>query len=160
MEVADRLSIDELKSLTARVSEKSLFIRLHAVLLARQGETAVMIAHALGISRRAVQRWVARYNAEGVDGLADRPRPGQPKHLLDEAIEQFRQRIEAGPLPEDGVCTLRGRDIQAILAKEFGVIHSLSGVYALLHRLGYSCLAPRPRHRKANQEAQEDFKKK
>ena len=160
MVVAEHLSIDELKSLIAQVSDKLLFIRLRVVLLAREGETAVTIAHALGISRRAVQRWVARYNAEGVDGLADRPRPGQPKHLLDEAIEGFRQRIEAGPLPQDGVCTLRGRDIQTILQKEFGVIHSLSGVYVLLHRLGYSCLVPRPRHRKANPAAQEDFKKK
>ena len=160
MVVAEHLSIDELKSLIAQVSDKLLFIRLRVVLLAREGETAVTIAHALGISRRAVQRWVTRYNAEGVDGLADRPRPGQPKHLLDEAIEGFRQRIEAGPLPQDGVCTLRGRDIQTILQKEFGVIHSLSGVYVLLHRLGYSCLVPRPRHRKANPAAQEDFKKK
>jgi hypothetical protein len=66
MEVANHLSIDELKALAARVSDKPLFVRLRVVLLAREGETAVTIAHALGISRGAVQRWVARYNAEGL----------------------------------------------------------------------------------------------
>jgi transposase len=160
MEVANRLSLDELKALAAKESDKRAFVRLRVVVLAREGGTAEAIAGALGISRRAVQRWVARYNAEGVDGLVDRARPGQPKHLADDSVERFRQRIEAGPTDDDGVCSLRGTDIQAILQREFGVVHSLSGVYALLHRLGYSCLDPRPRHRKADQEAQDDFKKK
>jgi len=37
--------------------------------------------------------------------------------------------------------------------------YRLSGVYALLHRLGYRCLMPRPRHPKADSQAQEAFKK-
>jgi transposase len=160
MEVAKHLSIDELNALSAKQSDKRLFVRLRVVVLAREGKTAEAIASALGVSRSAVQRWVVRYNADGVDGLADRPRPGQPKLLADDAVDRFRERIEAGPRAEDGVCTLRGSDIQAILEREFGVIHSISGVYALLHRLGYSCLTPRPRHKKADQAAQEDFKKK
>jgi hypothetical protein len=49
---------------------------------------------------------------------------------------------------------LRGVDVQRILANEFGLLRSLSGVYHLLHRLGYSDLRPRPRHRKADPEQQ------
>jgi transposase len=30
-------------------------------------------------------------------------------------------------------------DLQAILTREFGVVRSLSTIYKLLHRLGYSC---------------------
>ena len=54
------------------------------------------------------------------------------------------------------------RDVAAMgpqdLAHEFGVLRSLAGIYHLLHRLGYSYLRPRPRHRLANPQAQEDFK--
>jgi transposase len=45
------------------------------------------------------------------------------------------------------------------LEHEFGVLSSLKGVYKLLHRLGYSSLAPRPRHRLADAAARDAFKK-
>jgi hypothetical protein len=60
--------------------------------------------------------------------------------------------------PEEGVCTLRGKDAVRILEREFGVSYSLDGVYDLLERLNYSCLAPRPRHEKGDPAAQQLFK--
>ena len=65
--------------------------------------------------------------------------------------------MEEGARPEDGVCSLRGVDVQRILAQEFGVLRSLAAVYFLLHRLGYSYLRPRPRHRKFDAQAQAEF---
>ena len=70
----------------------------------------------------------------------------------------MKQRLDAPPRPEDGVCTLRGLDIRRILEQEFGVLMSLQAVYDLLHRLGYSSLMPRPQHEDANPEVQEFFK--
>ncbi len=62
-----------------------------------------------------------------------------------------------GPPPADEVCSLRGKDMQRILAEEFQLLRSLAGVYHLLHRLGYSYLRPRPRHRKADPVKQAEF---
>lgn len=45
-----------------------------------------------------------------------------------------------------------------ILREEQGVELSLNATYATLHRLGYRCLAPRPRHEKQDLAAQETFK--
>ena len=160
MHVADHLTPDELRDRADAEPDKRLFLRLRAVYLAASGRTAPQIAEALGGSRRAVQRWVARYNAEGPDALGDRSRPGQPTHLPEASIGPLRQRIDAGPTPADGVCTLRAKDLREILRAEFGVAYSMPGVYLLLHRLGYSCLDPRPRHRKSDPVAQEEFKKK
>jgi transposase len=123
------------------------------VLLALRGFMATQIADKVGCSRRTVQQWVYRYRDEGLEGLRERPRPGQPKKLASASEADFRRRLEAGPTADDGVCTLRGRDIQRILAEEFGAQYSLPGVYDLLHRLGYSCLKPRPQHRKNDPEA-------
>jgi transposase len=75
-------------------------------------------------------------------------------------IQWLRQRIEEGARPEDGVCVLRGKDIQDIIARQFGVKYSLSAVYQLLHRLGYSHVSSRPEHPKGDPEARESFKKK
>lgn len=122
------------------------------------GYTAPAIAMSVGLSRRICQRWVARYNAQGLGGLDDRRGRGSRSPLTPEQEEQVCQRLEAGPTPEDQVCSLRGIDIRRILATEFGVFRSLPAIYHLQHRLGYSYLRPRPRHRRADPKAQEKFK--
>ena len=69
-----------------------------------------------------------------------------------------RGSTHAGPHGSDGVCTRRGKDVRRILATESGVEYSLAAVYDVLHRLGYSCLAPRPHHEHGDPVAIEDFK--
>lgn len=155
MHVQPHDSIVDLQRLGRLKSHRSIAMRLRIVVLARQGHTALQIVTATGISRRPVQGWVRRYNAKGVDGLWDRPRSGQPTKLPRPREQAFKQRLLAGPRPETdaGLCTLRGKDAQRILADEFGVHYSLGGAIDLLHRLGLSCLKPRPRHRKNDPEA-------
>ena len=64
----------------------------------------------------------------------------------------------AGPTDADGgQCTLRGRDAQRILEREFGQAYSLGGAYDLLHRVGFSCLRPRPRHRRNDPAAMKQW---
>lgn len=110
-------------------------------------------------SRRACQDWVRRYNEQGLEALEERRgRPRKPV-LSDEEEAAFRERVEAGPTEADAVCSLRGKDFQRVLAAEFGLLRSLTGVYRLLHDLGYSYLRPRPRHRKSDPEAIEAFKR-
>jgi len=124
--------------------------RIRAVILPAQRHQAPAIAHRLHRSRRWVQQWVYRYRDQGFEGLQDKPRPGQPPKLPKDQETVFRQRLEAGPRPEDGVCRLAGREVHRILTQEFGADYSLAGAYRLLHRLGYACLKPRPKHRKGD----------
>lgn len=157
MEVSGRVSLVELERLERRERDAAKSKRLRIVILAIKGYTAPAIALSLGLSRRVCQEWVYRYNAAGLAGLEDRRgrTPGVP--LSPEQQQQVCERIEAGPRPIDEVSTLRGRDFQRILAEEFGLLRSLASVYHLLHRLGYSCLRPRPRHRGADPQKQAEF---
>lgn len=95
-----------------------------------------------------------------MEALYPKKQPGRVPRLAADQIEAFKQRIDAGPTEEDGVCTLRGRDLQRILKDEFQAELGLQGVYDLLHRIGYSCLKPRPQHRKSDPEAQERWLKR
>lgn len=133
--------------------------RLRIIILALKGFTAPAIALSIGLSRRICQRWVARYNSEGLKGLEDRRGGSVSSPLTPEQEARFRSRLQDGPTSEDEVCSLRGVDVQRILEREFGVLRSLAGVYYLLHRLNYSYLRPRSRHRKADPIAQEAFRK-
>jgi transposase len=132
--------------------------RYRAVRLALQGNEAVDIADRLDRSRRSVQDWVYAYREGGIDAIQPKPRPGRRPKLPREREAELKARLDAGPRLEDGVCTLRGKDVVRILDQEFGVRYSLDGVYDLLERLNYSCLAPRPRHEKGDPAAQQEFK--
>src|SRR5262245_22535977 len=132
--------------------------RYRAVLLALDGQEAVAIAASLGRSRRSVQDWVYAYRDGGIDELLPGKSTGRPTKLPREREAELMARLDAGPRPEDGVCTLRGRDVVRILEQEFGVRYSLDGAYDLLERLGYSCLTPRPLHEKSDPEAIEHFR--
>jgi transposase len=148
----------ELQHLMRRESNAKQRDRYRVVLLALQGEEAQVIAHRTGRSRRFVQRWVYVYRDQGLTAIAEKPRPGRPTHLPRDQEALFKQRLDAGPRPEDGVCTLRGQQVRRILEQEFGVRYSLDGAYDLLHRLGYRYLKPRPRHRKNDPLAMEQFR--
>jgi transposase len=80
-----------------------------------------------------VQDWVYADREGGIERLLPGKSPGRPTKLPREREAEFAGRLEAGPRPEDGVCTLRGKDV--ILEREFGVSYSLDGVYDLLERL-------------------------
>lgn len=53
--------------------------RARIVLLAAQGISNHEITRRLGCSRFTVYQWRKRFFEEGLDGLADRPRPGRPR---------------------------------------------------------------------------------
>lgn len=157
MTVKNRHTTKQLLALAKAEKNKQTAARIQAVALAKQGFTCPKIVQMTGYPRRTVQRWVARYNQAGIEGLIDEHRTGRPTKLSFDKQQQFCQRVDAGP--SDARATLYGRDIQQILQRDFGVVYTLDGVYKLLHRLGYSCLKPRPRHQKADPQLQETFKK-
>ena len=159
MTVIDHLTSSDLASRLASERDRKAKQRLRAILLALEGHSAAVISQRLGVKRPTIARWVRQYNLRGVSSFHDASRPGRPLRLPAEHVPDFRRRLEAGPRPEDGICSLRGVDVQRILEQEFGVAYSLNGVYGLLRQLGYSSLMPRPQHCETDLEAGEDFKK-
>jgi transposase len=131
--------------------------RYRALLLALEGHDAPAIARTLGRSRGFVQRWVYAYRDHGLEAVAPQRQTGRPPNLPAAKEEPFKERFLAEPTAADGVCTLRAKEAQRILQEEFGVEYTLPGVYDLLHRLGLSCLAPRPRHRKNDPEQMQQW---
>lgn len=131
--------------------------RYRAALLAIQGHQTQPIINALARSRGFVQRWVYAYRDGGLEAIAVKPQPGAQSKLSVQQQQRFIARFATGPTDADGVCTLRGTDALRILRDEFGVKYSLPGVYDLLHRLGFSCLQPRPKHRKQDPQVQQQW---
>lgn len=132
--------------------------RYRVVRMALDGTQTLAIAQAVARSRKFVQEWVYRYRDHGRAGLLPRKQPGRPPKLPPAQHARLKQRLDAGPQPQDqNLATLRGSDIRHIVEVEFGVVYSRSGVYELLHRLDYCSLKPRPKHRKTDAAEQERF---
>lgn len=77
-----RLAVAEEEDVARLVRSRTAPVRLveraRIVWLAHQGQRVPAIAAALGVSVPVVRRWVTRFNAGGVEGLADAPRSGRP----------------------------------------------------------------------------------
>ena len=159
MNVKARHTSEELLTLYKTERNPRLARRIQAVYLARRALSCPQIMDITAAKRRTIQNWIRWYNQDGIEGLKDKPRCGRHPKLSAAQQQKLQKRLDAGTKPSDGTCVLNGPAIQRILEKEFGVLYCLNGVYELLHRLGYSCLCPRPRHQQADLELQEAFKK-
>lgn len=152
MHVEPVLSLDELRSLVRETKVARLANRYRAVLMAARGRTAGEIASDLCVCTRSVQEWISRYNKGGPEALVDRPRPGQPKRLTPEQEAEVCRWLDEGP-DDPGLSSWNGPLIRDRIEESFGKTMSLAGAYALLHRLGFEPLRPRPQHRKSDPEA-------
>jgi transposase len=69
-------------------SAQALALRSRIVLLAADGLKNVVIARELGVHRPMVTKWRARFAEHRLDGLVDEPRPGRPRTIGDERVEE------------------------------------------------------------------------
>jgi transposase len=71
-----------------RKSSQALALRSRIVLLCASGLNNGEVAAQLGVSRPTVGKWRSRFVARGLNGLVDQPRPGAPRSIGDEQVEQ------------------------------------------------------------------------
>lgn len=157
MHVTAYHSIEELERLASAEKHAARHMRLRAVILAKRRWGAKQIGEALGKTPRTIQNWVRDYNHAAADGLVDK-RAGNNRYLTDEQEQQLRTYLDrVSEDPEDG--PRHAAELLPWIEEHFGVTYSLSGLYDLLHRLGYAWLMPRPRHPRHDPAAQAAFKK-
>jgi transposase len=67
------------------------------------GLTAPQIAAQVGVGEATARQWIKRFNAAGLAGLDDAPRPGRPVTYADDAQSQVIAKARSlPPKPQDG----------------------------------------------------------
>lgn len=158
MDVKAHHTLDELLTHYKTEMNPRLARRIQAIYLARKSFTCTQIMDLTGAKRRTVQNWIRWYNDGAIEGLKDRPRSGRPPKLSASQQRQLCKRLDASTTESQRRRIFNGPAVQRIVKQEFGVLYCLNGVYELLHRLGYSCLPPRPKHEQGDPQAQEAVK--
>lgn len=154
------IAAEELRRLARQERNGRVACRLLALANVLDGMSREDAARQAGMDRQTLRDWVIRFNAEGIEGLRDRPKSGRPTWLDDGQLAALKALVLRGPDPErDGVSTWRAKDLCRIVERRFGVSYTENGMLRLLHDLGLSWQKARPVHPEADAKAQERFKK-
>src|SRR5215213_5925955 len=86
----------ELRRLARREEDRAAAARMQAIAGALEGLPRAE-ARLAGMERQALRDAVMRYNAEGLAGLHDRPRPGRPARLDGERRATLKQVVLDAP---------------------------------------------------------------
>lgn len=119
--------------------------RLEIVVQFMEGDTQVDIAENLRISLSSVKKWSRRYRENGIEGLCDLPRSGQPRRLSD---EQERELCEMAIKPGNEFRSCN--DLRKLVYEKYGLEICVSTVEGILKRHKVTKIQPRPFHAKKN----------
>jgi transposase len=152
------LSAAELRRLARRERDRSAAARMQAIAGALEGMTRAEAARLAGMERQALRDAVLRYNAEGLTGLHDRPRPGAKPRLDEARRAALRQLILDGPEVETtGLSAWTLGELCREVEARWGIRYHEGHMSKLVRALGLSWQKARPSHPKADPAAREAF---
>ncbi len=159
--IRDDLTPEALRRRARHEPNRRAALRMLAIANALEGMSRAEAARLAGMERQALRDAVVRYNAEGVPGLYDRPKPGRPQRLSEAEQAVLAARVFRGPEPErDGVSAWTRADLCDWLAARFGKAFHPSSLSRVLQRLALTHQKTRPVHPEADPKARERFRKR
>jgi transposase len=82
---------------SARHAPASLIQRARIITASWDGASVPELAERLGCHPKTVYKWLHRFNADGLDGLADLPRPGLPRRISEHERGRIIQLARSEP---------------------------------------------------------------
>lgn len=149
-----------LRKLAKEADDARIARRILAIANALDGMSREDAATAAGMDRQTLRDWVLRYNAHGLEGLADRWNGGRPPTFTPQEQAEIVEIVLAGPDVETtGLSTYTLEDLADLCEKRFGKrLHPWS-FGRMLKSLGLSRQKARPLHPETDPAAQAVFKK-
>jgi transposase len=128
-----------IKSQLRKDEKFSQGIRLHAVYQIAKGVDAKDLQKLYSSSHKSICNWVHRYNAEGIEGLKDRPRSGRTPSLNAAQKAELKQILQNTPdTYQYNTSTWTAAIVLDIIKNRFGVEYKKSNIYNILRALGLS----------------------
>ena len=127
--LSDRERVELERRVRRRKSSHGAARRARIVLLAADGLSNLAIAEKLGVSRRTVGLWRARFAERRLGGLDDEPRPGAPRKIGDDKIAEVVTRaLETMP---DGATHWSRRSMARATGISATTVHRIWGAFGL-----------------------------
>ena len=133
-------------------------LRLIAMGHIQDGNTLKVVASYIKVHWKSVQRWLTNFRLFGIDALYVKTTKHKPKKL-NQTVEDWIKSFLGALNANDTRGYLTGKQLHALIEKEFSVNCCLRTVYNTLHRLKFSWITSRSKHPKSDKEVQELYKK-
>ena len=118
--IRDDIRSRELRRRARRGRDGRVSARLIAIANALDGMDRASAARLAGMDRQTLRDWVHRYNAEGIAGLCDRPKPGRLPKLSEGQMASLKAIVLAGPDPRSTRSGGGGSSICAAMSRNAG----------------------------------------
>jgi transposase len=150
-----------LRRLAKETDDARIARRVLAIANALDGMSRDMAARAAGMDRQTLRDWVLRYNAHGLDGLADQWNGGRPPTFSSQEQAEIVKIVLAGPdIEASGLSAYTLEDLADICEERFGKRMHPWSLGRLLKKLGLSRQKTRPVHPETDPAAAAAFKKR
>jgi transposase len=160
LEIIPQHTASELRRLARYEKDRRAAMRMLALGETIDGADRETAARRGDMSDQALRDAIKRYNAEGIEGLHDRPRTGRPAKLSEAQRSELRAIVVKGPDVEAEDLSAHTRDdLVKIVATKWSVAYDPTSVGRILRGLGLSRQKARPSHPKKDAAAAEAFKK-
>jgi transposase len=157
--VAPHLEPHELERRYRAASNPVARSQWHMLWQLAQGKTAACVAELTGYHVTHVRQVLHRYNDHGPESIRDRRQDNPGRALALTPTEQDELRAALRQPPADGGLWTSQKVADWLSSKRGKKVNVARG-WEWLKRLGFSLQTPRPRHAKADAQAQEGFKKR
>ena len=160
LDVEAKHTAAELRRLARHEDNRRTRMRLIGIAETIDGADRTTAAARADMSDQALRDAIKRYNAEGVAGLQDRPRPGRPCKLSDNQRTVLREIVVKGPDVEaEGLSAYTRDDLVKIALHTWNVTYDPTSMGRILRDLGLSRQKSRPSNPKKQPGADEALKK-
>ena len=155
------ISKQELKKLYNQEKNAKAKLRLLAALQRKEGNTLEEIAFYLQKPKTTIHDWLKRLEIGGIKKLYDFKQSGKPARLTNNQEKELDRILSLQPLEQGIPFVLWTTNlVQYIILIKFNVELKVRQVRNIIKKINFTLQVPRQEHRKANKEAQEQFKKK
>ena len=118
-----------------QTKEARVFRRAQAVREVVNGQRLQTVSDTLHFTYSALRKWVHRFAYQGVQGLADRPRPGRPPKVTGAVAQHLDRLVDQDPLQHGSTHSQWScQELATVLARQTGVQLSRESVRDVLKK--------------------------
>ena len=133
--------------------------RVQMMLYLREGHAQREVSSILHVSTGLVPYWKERFENEGFTGLKDKNGRGLKPKLNKKQLRKLASAIDNGIVMSDGYNRgWKTKDFRAYVRGQFNITYTARHCTRLLNQMNYRLNVPRPRHKRRNQQAVDEFK--
>ena len=152
-------TLEDLNELYRREKDSDAKIRLLAAIYRKEGKEIGEIGYLLKYAPTTLGDWLRRMHKEGIHRRYNKKSPGRPKNLTDKQLNDLKSVVLNSPQAVGLIFVMwTTKAVHEYIKKTYNISYSHRQVRNILHYMGFTCVKPRPRHRKASKKAQEEFK--